>query len=160
RSIFRTVDAMLSVARKRLKKIPGVEDLYLALTLPARRLAFRFRGGTRFGQQIVDPELAKAIDGEDVNKTDISDHLGSILFYALDSRPKLIVELGTRGGESTRSLLAAAHISKATMLSVDIGDCGRVEVPHRERWNFVRSDDVAFGKNGFAGWCTSRGLQP
>ncbi len=35
--------------------------------------------------------------------SDISDHLGDLYFEAVAARPRLIVELGTRGGESTRA---------------------------------------------------------
>jgi cephalosporin hydroxylase len=93
-------------------------------------------------------------------RSDISDHLGTLFAEAVGTRPRLIVELGTRGGESTRVLLAAAGVSGARMLSVDIDPAPELLVPGRERWTFVQSDDVSFGRDsqGFAAWCAARGI--
>lgn len=129
----------------------------------ARRLAFRLTGGTHFGHRAYHPVLVEALGpGRDRGRfrSDISDHLGFIFYFAVDAAPRLIVELGTRGGESTRALLAAARTCDATMLSVDIDDCGGIEVPFRDRWNFVRADDVAFGREGFVRWCDERSIAP
>jgi len=78
----------------------------------------------------------------------------------LEAKPKLIVELGTRGAESTRSLLAAASLSKATLLSIDILDCGNIELPFRNNWNFVKADDIEFGRSHFVKWCLNKHIDP
>jgi predicted O-methyltransferase YrrM len=120
---------------------------------------FRNSGGTRYGCRNYNVTLATALEGAAV-VSDISDHLGPIFYFAMDRHPKLIVELGTRGGESTRALLAAAQESDATMLSLDIGDSGDLDLPYRKRWNFVQADDVAFGKERFTTWCGEHHLEP
>src|SRR5476651_2065618 len=53
------------------------------------------------------PVLAEALGRWADARSDIHDHLGAIFAETVRSRPKLIVELGTRGGLSTRALLAA-----------------------------------------------------
>ena len=52
-------------------------------------------------------------------RSDVSDHLSRLYSEAMLIRPKLIVELGTRGGESTLALLVAAQRSEAVLVSVD-----------------------------------------
>jgi predicted nucleotidyltransferase len=73
-----------------------------------------------------------------------------------------MVELGTRDGVSTRALLAAAEICHAHVLSIDIADCSRLDLPERfrARWTFVCADDVAFASGPFAAFCAERGLPP
>jgi hypothetical protein len=83
-----------------------------------------------------------------------------MFFLTAAAKPKLIVELGTRGGESTRALLAAAALSDATLLSVDITDCSGLDLPYRERWRFKKADDIHFGLEGFKQWCAEEGLEP
>ncbi len=70
-------------------------------------------------------------------------------------KPKVIVELGTRGGESTRVLLKAAERSSGALVSVDIEDCA--DILHADRWIFVKSDDVELGHN-WPDWAGRRGL--
>lgn len=91
--------------------------------------------------------------------SDVSDHIGDIFYETLVTRPRLIVELGTRGGESTKALLAAAVRCGAPVLSLDIDACSP-ELPEDAKalWTFVQQDDVSFGKERFAGWCADRGL--
>jgi cephalosporin hydroxylase len=89
--------------------------------------------------------------------TDFSDHLVPLFHETMLCKPKLIVELGTRGGESTFVFERAAELCGSTLLSVDIDDCsGSCTYP---KWNFVKSDDVAFAQE-FPGWCKKRNLQP
>ena len=92
--------------------------------------------------------------------TDIRDHLNELFFMAAPARPKLMVELGTRGGESTRALLAAAALSNATLVSVDIDDCAGLDLPYREHWRFIKADDIKFGMDGFKQWCAEEGVEP
>ena len=124
-----------------------------------RMLHFLLTGKTRYGQTFYTPQLVNAV-GRTRAPSHISEHLGSLFFFTVDARPKLIVELGTNEGESTRVLLAAAAITDATVLSVDISDCGHLELPYKERWHFVTADDVEFGRTAFSGWCRERTLEP
>lgn len=93
---------------------------------------------------------------------DISDHLGTLYFQAVSASPRLIVELGTRGGESTKALLAAARDVGAQVLSLDIDNCSNAGIADslKALWTFVHHDDVSFGQDKFPAWCTERGLEP
>lgn len=93
-----------------------------------------------------------------VRKNDIYDHLNSLYWHAMEARPEYLVELGTRGGESTKVLLCAARDLDVKMLSVDINDCGGIEVDDKGRWTFIQSDDVEFGQRGFQEWCHENNL--
>ena len=86
--------------------------------------------------------------------TDISDHLVTIYTEAMEMQPALIVELGTRGGESTQALVRAAERAGGHVVSVDIEDCGAVAAS--PRWTFVHEDDVAFAAR-FPEWAHERG---
>src|SRR5205809_4035999 len=92
-----------------------------------------------------NPALTRALGRIGAN-SDIHDHLGTLFYETVVAAPRLIVELGARGGLSTRALLAAAEETDAHLLSVDIADCSDVDVPAplKARWTFVRADDVAF----------------
>jgi cephalosporin hydroxylase len=83
-------------------------------------------------------------------KTDISDHLVSLFVEALPLRPRLIVELGVRGGESTFVFERVAKVCGAKLVSVDIEDCSMVS--SYDGWIFEKSDDIDFAK-GFKSWC-------
>jgi cephalosporin hydroxylase len=90
-------------------------------------------------------------------RTDISDYLVTLFAEALTAHPRLIVELGVRGGESTFALERAAKLADAHLLGVDIDDC-QASGTYGKR-SFVKRDDIAFAAE-FAGWCTSRHLAP
>jgi Methyltransferase domain len=90
-------------------------------------------------------------------RSDISDHLPTLFLECLPLQPTLIVELGTRGGESTFALERAAAIYGANLVSVDVNDCARVS--SYPGWEFVQSDDIAFARQ-FAAWCGERGGVP
>ena len=120
---------------------------------------FRLRGGRRYSQTFCSPPLSTSF-GRRKPRSPISDHLGSLFFFAIDAKPRLIVELGTRDGESTRAFLAAASMTGADLLSIDRDDCGQLDLPFSERWHFVQCDDVEFGRSGFVDWCRDRSLEP
>jgi predicted O-methyltransferase YrrM len=117
---------------------------------------------TRWDAATPHPLLAEALGRWANDRSDIHDHLGTIFAEAMASAPKLIVELGTRSGLSTRALLAAAELTDAQLLSVDLEDCSGVEFPERfrPRWSFAVSDDVAFAGAPFEAWCAARGVAP
>ena len=92
----------------------------------------------------------------------IGDYICTIFSDVIVQKPSFIVELGTRGGESTKAVLAAASYSQATVLSIDVDDCGYVDLPEdfQKNWHFVQSDDVIFGQDHFIDWCKSNGTKP
>jgi cephalosporin hydroxylase len=115
-----------------------------------------------FSQTFLVPELRANFGDRCRVDTDISDHLSDLFFEVVNARARLIVELGTRGGESTRALLAAAHVVDAQVLSIDIRECSTIALPpgFAERWTFVESDDVAFANERFVEWCLEKGREP
>ena len=96
------------------------------------------------------------------DKAAISDHLCSLFSDLIVSESRLIVELGTRGGSSTRAILAAADYLDARVLSIDIDPCGEIglEPAACRRWEFIQCDDVAFGKERFVPWCRENDVDP
>jgi hypothetical protein len=138
---------------------PGLGRTAQILGRVAQTSLFMRRGGGRFRQSVYHPAMVDAVAGRRP-RHDISDHLGTLFFFAVDARPRLLVELGTRGGESTRALLAAASVTGATLLSVDRDDCSALDLPDKSRWHFVQSDDVAFGQDGFLPWCRAQRIDP
>ncbi|MBI2598414.1 MAG: class I SAM-dependent methyltransferase [Candidatus Diapherotrites archaeon] len=89
--------------------------------------------------------------------SDISDHLNIIFSETVKAKPEMIVELGTRGGESTRALAKAAKKNNAVLVSVDVNDCsGKCDY---ENWFFVKNDDLEFAKK-FRNWCKEKSLKP
>jgi hypothetical protein len=91
------------------------------------------------------------------SRTDISDHLPVMFIEALERQPKLIVELGVRGGDSTFVFERVARLCEASLVSVDIDDCSRVSA--YERWHFVREDDITFAAR-FQTWCRDNSIEP
>ena len=108
----------------------------------------------------LDLRVLAMTGGEDAPASDISDHLPTLFYETIAQAPRLIVELGTRGGESTRTFLAAAARVGARMLSVDIEDCALPNLPPdiARLWSFERSDDIAFGESGFSQWCAANSV--
>jgi predicted O-methyltransferase YrrM len=102
------------------------------------------------------PELAE-IMAHGARRTDFSDHLVTIFTEGMSCRPRLIVELGTRGGESTFVFERVARLCQSALLSVDIEDC--LQASAYPAWNFVKSDDVAFAGK-FQAWCKQKHLEP
>jgi len=90
--------------------------------------------------------------------SDIADHLATIFSESLSVQPRLIVELGVRGGESRFVFEKVSKLSQACLVSVDMEDCSRVcgESPN---WFFVRADDIDLGRN-FGSWCPQRSVEP
>jgi predicted O-methyltransferase YrrM len=140
-------------------RIPGAVKTYYTVTHVFRKMLFRLQGGTRYGHMFYHPVLMEVL-GKAGRRSHISDHLTSIFFFALDAKARLMVELGTGAGESTRVLLAAASITGSTLLSIDVKDCRQLALPHKERWHFVQSDDVEFGDARFTEWCQRNSIEP
>jgi len=114
-----------------------------------------------FARRIMPPLLGNlsedvhAVIRQSEKRTDISDHLLTLYTEALELKPRVIVELGTRDGESTRVLLKVAERCQGFLVSVDVNDCSRVV--SSDRWRFVRSDDVEFGRK-WTDWAGANGL--
>ncbi|MFC1848587.1 class I SAM-dependent methyltransferase [candidate division CSSED10-310 bacterium] len=90
-----------------------------------------------------------------------SDYTHQLYFDALISKPKLIVELGTDYGVSTRVLLAAAENIGATLLSIDIKDCSGIDIneKYKKKWYFEQCDDVYFAQHKFDHWKSNQGIE-
>jgi predicted O-methyltransferase YrrM len=82
--------------------------------------------------------------------TDINDHLHRLFVEGVRTDPNTIVELGVRGGESTRVFSAVADRTGAQIVSVDIDPCDNAT--SYPNWQFVQSDDVEFA-NRWESWC-------
>jgi predicted O-methyltransferase YrrM len=80
------------------------------------------------------------------NNSDISDHLNFLYIITLIHKPEVIMELGTRGGESTRVFHHLAHKYNLQGYSVDL-----VAQPgwlaNSTNWKHFESDDISFGNN-------------
>ncbi|MGQ9810915.1 MAG: class I SAM-dependent methyltransferase [bacterium] len=72
-------------------------------------------------------------------------------------KPKLIVELGVRGGDSTFVLSRVARLCGSRLISVDLQDCS--QVCSDRHWIFVQAEDIEFAKQ-FQEWCKTRGIEP
>ncbi len=102
------------------------------------------------------PEL-REIKERALLKTDIADHLETLFAESVSIKPRLIVELGVRGGESTFVFERVAKLFGAALVSVDLEDCQQVSA--YGRWSFVKSDDIEFAK-GFEAFCQKKGFAP
>src|SRR5437879_10845768 len=103
-----------------------------------------------------DPDI-RAIRARARVGTDSSSHLEALYVAGLTAHPRLIVERGVRGGESTFVFERLARRSGADLVSVDIVDCSTVS--RYERWHWQQEDDVGLGRR-FRSWCEARGLEP
>jgi cephalosporin hydroxylase len=90
-------------------------------------------------------------------RTDISDYLETIFIESVSMKPRLILELGVRGGESSFVFERVAKVCGSRIVSVDIDDCLRVI--SKVNCTFVHKDDIEFAKE-FIGWCKERGIEP
>lgn len=102
------------------------------------------------------PELDE-IKERAVKRTAINEHLAILFLEALTVQPRLIVELGVGGGESTSVFARVARLCGSVFLSVDIND--RSHVCSYPDWLFIRQDDIEFAR-GFESWCRERKLEP
>lgn len=90
-------------------------------------------------------------------RTDINEHLPTLFAETIRMKPRLIVEMGVRGGESTFAFERAAKYSNATLLSIDIDNCEKAS--SYPEWHFIQTDDIAFSKE-FPQWCRQQQLEP
>ena len=71
--------------------------------------------------------------------SDICDHLETIYTNTIKAKPRVIVELGVRGGISSRALGCAALVTGATLIGIDIDLCRYDFIP---KSIFLQGDDV------------------
>lgn len=88
------------------------------------------------------------IENQMVQPTDIHEHLQTLYLLNIEFNLKNILELGTRTGESTITLLLATKELGGTMTSVDIDPCleakDKIKKMNLEKyWNFIQTDDLS-----------------
>lgn len=71
---------------------------------------------------------------------DIVEHLSLLKYLCYEANARKVLELGVRGGESTRALADTCKDLDAELISVDIEDCSLVT--DFERWRFIQADDI------------------
>ncbi|GBD89364.1 cephalosporin hydroxylase [bacterium BMS3Abin04] len=89
--------------------------------------------------------------------TDMSSHVETLFIESLAVKPKLIVELGIRTGESTFVLERVAKLCRSKLVSVDIEDCSHIS--SYKEWLFIQKDDIEFAKK-FENWCKINRIEP
>ncbi len=89
--------------------------------------------------------------------SDISDHLETLFLESLSVRPKLIVELGVRTGQSTFVFERVAKLCNSFLVSVDIEK--QLASSSWHKWSFIQEDDVTLADR-FEGWCKGKGIDP
>jgi cephalosporin hydroxylase len=108
-------------------------------------------------KQVFSPvDFIREIEERSLVRTDINSHLLTILAESLETKPRTIVELGTRGGESTFVLERVAKLFDSKMLCVDLNDCRDVCSPGTL---FVQGDDIEFAKK-FGEWSMKNNFPP
>lgn len=86
-------------------------------------------------------------------RSDINEHLPTLFMEAYSLTPKVIVELGTRGADSTFALEKVAHLCDSRLISVDLEPCRSEEV--FSNWYFIQEDDLLFAKR-FKEWAQEK----
>jgi cephalosporin hydroxylase len=84
------------------------------------------------------------------NNSDISSHLPVLFAYALTYQPKLIVEAGVRGGESTLALLKAVSFYDAQLIGIDIDPASAVAYGSLPKTLFLPINDLNFTEYYYA----------
>ncbi len=106
--------------------------------------------------QVVEPMLGTPFESSAlgplergfVTCSDIYAHLPTLYRTTRDRRLGRVLELGTRTGESTVALLAAAREIGGHVTSVDLEPCPQAQARVREAglqgyWTFLRADDLS-----------------
>lgn len=91
--------------------------------------------------------IAASVNSVNADDDDISDHLPILSMLITEFKLKKIVELGTRSGNSSLTLLAAAKSIGGKVLSMDIQPCelARERVASaalKDCWTFWQADDL------------------
>ena len=75
-------------------------------------------------------------------------------------RPRLIVELGVRSGESTFALERVARLCGSTMVSVDVEPPVFSFQPLLERLDLSSKVTISTSPTNFPDWCRARNISP
>lgn len=94
----------------------------------------------------ISPETP--LEHQMVQPTDIHEHLQTLYLLNVELNLKNILELGTRTGESTITLLLATKELGGTVTSVDVDSCleakDKIKQMNLEKyWNFIQTDDLS-----------------
>jgi predicted O-methyltransferase YrrM len=90
-----------------------------------------------------------------LENTDISDHLETLFTESLMVKPKLIVELGVRTGQSTFVFERVAKLCDSHLVSVDIEK--QLTTSAWNKWNFIQENDIILADR-FKNWCLEKGV--
>ena len=151
-----TTEASWSATPKEQRAYLSLQSLFSKIARFCARLQNALIDLTRSSHPIQSssPELNEILCRARI-RTDVSDHLPTLFAESLSFQPRLIVELGVRGGESTFVFERVARLSSARYVSVDIEDSSQVR--QHQPWLFVQRDDVEFAKE-FPAWCRQHEL--
>lgn len=81
-----------------------------------------------------------------LDASDISSHLSLIYFLVHLSKPRNVVELGTRDGQSTRALRHAVEELGILGISVDLSPAPADSFGQHPSWKHFEDDDLSFAK--------------
>ncbi len=145
----------MNATRKLIKAIRNPKKAILFLISKSYDVAVFLKTSKRWFSS--DLKELDEVKERSLVRTDMSDHLVTLFIESLTIRPKLIVELGVREGESTFVLERVARLFGSKLVSVDIEDCSRIS--SYQNWMFVKSDDIGFAQK-FESWCEGHSIQP
>lgn len=116
--------------------------------LPVRYFLFQVEKRILYWEQLEQrTQLNKTVENLMIKPTDIHEHIATLYMLSIELNLTTILELGTRGGESTIALLEAAKRIGGEVHSIDINPClkARVRVKEydlEEYWTFVQGNDL------------------
>jgi predicted O-methyltransferase YrrM len=123
------------------------------LSDPKKSLIYLILGHKRFNEfytnvhqcYLVKPTTY--LESRMTQSTDIHEHLTTLHLLTVEFNLKNILELGTRSGESTVSLVEAAKKINGTVTSIDINSCPETETVIKKLnlenyWSFIKSNDL------------------
>lgn len=111
---------------------------------------------------ILNKQLQKVFLKKYISRSAISDHIKIIYDKVLQIKPKLIVELGTNQGYSTKAFLGALDKNNnGRLISIDIQDFKNIKIPikFKNRWFFFHDNDLEFSKK-FKQECNKIDIKP
>lgn len=141
-----------------VKELLRKEGLFKSLNIVSKHIGLTLYGKIAFQKPYQPPsdtryEEIRKLSG---NNTDISDHLSFIFEESLRNNPSTIVELGVRGGVSSRIFRKASEICGSDLISVDLQNCS--DALDYEGWYFVQKDDLEFARE-FKEWSRENGVK-
>ncbi len=130
----------------------SLSKLKVGLSHPIKTLVYLIFGSQQYViletermERNVKPE--NFLESNMIKPTHIHEHLATLYLLTVELNLKRIVELGTRSGESTIALLAAAKQIEGEVLSVDINPCLDAKKNLQahgllKNWTFIQCDDL------------------